>query len=171
MPPCLQRGRAPAAAKGRGIQARRPVLSLKRTVVWSYAPGYFNGPLRSAEAMRELTGLHLVPREAPDRVQARISLNGAGIALMEGGAFPVPAAFLRQLARSAGVHIYNDADDTLYASRSHITLAADKAGRRTVRLPRRCDVFDPFTGECLWRNVAAVEREFQAKEVVIWRLG
>jgi hypothetical protein len=30
----------------------------------------------------------------------------------------LPASFLRALARHAGVHVYNDQDDTLYASRS-----------------------------------------------------
>jgi hypothetical protein len=83
----------------------------------------------------------------------------------------LPAAFLRALARHAGVHLYNDRDDTLYASRSFLTLAADAAGLRKIRLPRRCDVFDPFTGERLWRGVRSFEREFQAKETVIWRLA
>ena len=83
----------------------------------------------------------------------------------------LPATFLRALARHAGVHLYNDRDDTLYASRSFLTLAADAAGRRRLQLPRRCDVFDPFTGERLWRGVKTFEREFQAKETVIWRLA
>ena len=83
----------------------------------------------------------------------------------------LPAAFLRALACRAGVHLYNDRDDTLYASRSFLTLAADAAGPRRVQLPRRADVLDPFTGERLWRGVSGFEREFHAKETVIWRLA
>jgi hypothetical protein len=83
----------------------------------------------------------------------------------------LPAAFLRALARHAGVHLYNDRDDTLYASRSFLTLAADAAGHRRLKLPRRCDVFDPFTGEWIGRGVKTFEREFQPKETVIWRLA
>jgi len=83
----------------------------------------------------------------------------------------LPAAFLRALARHAGVHLYNDRDDTLYASRSFLTLAVDAAGRRQIQLPRRCDVFDPFTGDRLERGVETFEHEFQAKETVIWRLA
>jgi beta-galactosidase len=83
----------------------------------------------------------------------------------------LPAAFLRALARYAGVHLYNDRDDTLYASRSFLTLAADAAGPRQIQLPRRCDVFEPFTGEQLGRRVETLERDFQAKETVIWRLA
>ena len=82
----------------------------------------------------------------------------------------LPAAFLRALAGQAGIHIYSNRDDTLYASRSYLTLAADKAGRRTVMLPHRCDVFEPFSGEALWRGITQFESIFRAKEVVIWRL-
>jgi hypothetical protein len=77
---------------------------------------------------------------------------------------------LRALARHAGVHIYNEQDDTLYASRSYLALAANGGGRRVIRLPHRRDVVDPFTGKTLWRGVDSFECEFQAKEVVIWRL-
>ena len=83
----------------------------------------------------------------------------------------LPAAFLRALARQAGVHLYNDRDDTLYASRSYLTLAVDEAGPRSVRLPRRRNVFDPFTNKLLWKAVTQFEHNFQAKESVIWRLG
>jgi hypothetical protein len=83
----------------------------------------------------------------------------------------LPAGFLRALARRAGVHIYNDQDDTLYASRSYLTLAAGSPGPRRVELPRRADVFDPFTGSRLWQGVAVFERDFQPKETVIWRLA
>ena len=83
----------------------------------------------------------------------------------------LPAAFLRALARHAGAHLYHDRDDTLYASRSFLTLAADAAGRRQIQLPRHCDVFDPFTGERLWRGVKTFERDFQARETVILRLA
>jgi len=83
----------------------------------------------------------------------------------------LPAAVLRALARRAGAHIYNEGDDTLYASQSYLTLAANLAGRRLIRLPRRLDVVDPFTGERLWRGVTEFDREFRAKETVIWRLS
>lgn len=83
----------------------------------------------------------------------------------------LPAAFLRALARQAGVHLYNDRDDTLYASRSYLTLAVDGAGPRNVRLPHRRNVFDPFTNKLIWKAVTQFERKFQDKETVIWRLG
>ena len=82
----------------------------------------------------------------------------------------LPASFLRTLARRAGVHVYSDQDDTLYASRSFLTMAANLAGPRRIRLPKRSDVCDPFTGQRLCRRVTEFEFEFCAKETVIWRI-
>ena len=220
---------------------RRRVLNQNRTVLWCYAPGLFNGPRTSVEAMRELTGIRLVLSNKAERVRAQIALTERGArlwsqpqpehpgasgvastALTNRAALPqsighehvwaqlvavedaqaialgtlqdrpevvlgmktmagwisiytlnpvLPAGFLRSLARYAGVHLYNEQNDTLYASRSYLTLAADRAGRRRIQLPRRADVFDPFTGQRLWHGVSAFERDFQAKETVIWRLA
>lgn len=40
----------------------------------------------------------------------------------------LPPEFYRSLAKYAGVHIYNDKSDTLYASKSYLTICADKEG-------------------------------------------
>ncbi len=83
----------------------------------------------------------------------------------------LPAAFLRGLARRAGVHLYNHHDDTLYASRSYLTLAANQAGLRRIRLPRRTHVLDPFSRKKIWHAVDEFEHTFQAKETAIWQLS
>jgi hypothetical protein len=64
---------------------RRTVLKRKRTVLWCYAPGLFNGPTSSVEAMRELTGIRLVPGKADERMRLRLALNAAGAAMLDGG--------------------------------------------------------------------------------------
>jgi hypothetical protein len=206
---------------------RRRVLNRNRTVLWCYAPGYFNGPRPSLDAARELTGFRLGHSPAAGPMRLRIALTEAGLALMGDGSGrgtasgppvghehvwgdlffvddpqatalgrvesrnevalalkrldgwtsvytvnPVlPSRLLRALARDAGAHIYCDSDDVLYASRSYLTLAVDHAGKRVVSLPRRCDVFDPAGGEPLWRGVTRIERDFQPREVVTWRLS
>ena len=202
---------------------RRTVLNGGRSVVWTYAPGLFNGSATSVAAMQALTGFSLVPSAQPDRRRLRIELTPDGehwwqtlggrslpgrighehvwgqtlevqdlhavalgrlesrpeIALamkpMENWtAFytlnPVlPAAFIRVLARHAGVHLYNDRDDTLYVSRSYLTVNADGAGERALHFPREVDVFDPFSGDRLARRVQAWSHTFQDKESLIVR--
>jgi len=206
---------------------RRSVLNRNRTVLWCYAPGLFNGPKASVQAMRELTGIRIVPGEADERMRLRIALNETGAAIWAGGAAaaaprpagttighehvwgqrffvqdpqsialahvegrdevalamkrlrawtslytlnPVlPAAFLRALARQAGVHIYTDRDDTFYASRSFLCLNAYGAGERTLRFPRLADLFDPFTGRSLARRVTQLLHPFADKETLLIR--
>jgi hypothetical protein len=81
----------------------------------------------------------------------------------------MPPSFYRSLARYSGIHIYNEMDDTLYASKSYLTICADEAGTRTIRFPGRCDVFDPFTNEKIYENVTQFTRDFQENEVLLIR--
>jgi len=81
----------------------------------------------------------------------------------------LPAAFFRALARSAGVHVYNDRDDTLYASRSFFTVNADGPGERTLRFPQSADLFDALTGQPLARRVTAFLHALQDKETLLIR--
>ena len=83
----------------------------------------------------------------------------------------LPPLFYRTVARLAGVHLYNDRDDTVYASRSYLTVNADGAGPRTLRLPRPCDVIDPFSGRTLHRNVNQFSANLKDKETLLVRLA
>jgi len=81
----------------------------------------------------------------------------------------LPPEFYRSLARYAGVHIYNDKNDTLYASKSYLTICADKEGLRTIKFPHKFDVFNPFNNEQLCQNTNEFRRNFQGKEVLTLR--
>ena len=52
----------------------------------------------------------------------------------------LPASVLRGIAKYAGVHIYSDAGDVLYASRELLGVHTVRGGRRTFQLPRRVEV-------------------------------
>ena len=81
----------------------------------------------------------------------------------------LPSAFPRVLARQAGVHIYDDRDDTFYASRSYSCLNADGAGERTLRFPHPADLFDAFTGQRLARRITEFSHHFADKETLLAR--
>jgi len=82
----------------------------------------------------------------------------------------LPPYVFRSIARAAGVHIYVDRDDTLYASQSYLTVAADGAGPRTVRLPQPCEIWDPFSGEQLAANTREFRQTLQDKQTLLLRL-
>ena len=59
------------------------------------------------------------------------------------GTLLLPGRLIREVARLAGVHIYNDTEDLFFANSRVLGLMASyAAGPRTIRLPRRCDVLD-----------------------------
>ena len=79
--------------------------------------------------------------------------------------------FLRMVARSSGVHIFLEEDDNLYASRDVVSIHANHAGRKTVRLPRRCDVVDLYSGEVVARDADSFEIEMAAFETRVFLTG
>jgi hypothetical protein len=81
----------------------------------------------------------------------------------------MPPAVYRALARAAGVHLFHESDNTLYANRSYVTLCAEKAGEHTITFPQRVDVFDPFSGQILQRNTSKYRCPLRAKETLLIR--
>jgi len=71
----------------------------------------------------------------------------------------VPAVVLRGIARYAGVHIYSDAGDVLYASKELLAVHTLKGGTRVFRLPRSVEVVYDLFGEM---QIAADTDEFEA---------
>lgn len=81
----------------------------------------------------------------------------------------LPPAAYRAIAEFAGVHLYNSADDALYASRSYLTVTAEAAGDRALRFRELSDVFDPVSGAIVASGVSVLNRHFAEKETVILR--
>jgi hypothetical protein len=194
-----------------------------RTVVWCYAPGYFEGSEESAELMEELTGLAVRGAEEESFVEPKVKLTEAGRRWMEkAGVKPVDEAFgmegkicrlfyvergagevlgvhegsgkpalvrkamdrwesiyslspvlspsvVRALGKSAGVHVFNDRDDTLYANDSFICINASSAGGREIYLPRESNVYEAISGERWYEGVKSFETSLMEGETQIFR--
>lgn len=82
----------------------------------------------------------------------------------------LPPSFYRALARSAGAHIYNDSNDTLYVSRSYLTVNADGSGTRTIKLPRAATVYDAITETVVARDAREIPLSLRDKETRILRM-
>ena len=134
----------------------RPRLSLSRLdhpITRGLPPGLRVGPHRpigplffcddpQADVLGHQTGMRDLTHYEID--------GGPGLAVRDFGTWRsvwcgvpgLPAPLLRGIARWAGVHVYSDQDDVVYATRSLLAVHARHAGRRIVRLPARCDVTD-----------------------------
>jgi len=83
----------------------------------------------------------------------------------------VPARLLREIARWAGVHIYNDRDDVLYVSNNFLVLQVREAGPRTIRLPKASDVYDVFEKRKVAQKTTEFSDDLPAKTTRVYFLG
>jgi hypothetical protein len=82
----------------------------------------------------------------------------------------LPAELLRGIARFAGCHVYLDTNDFLLAGKDIVMVHSAKPGPRTLRLPRRCDVFDWFAGKQVAGNAREVNFDLASPGTVVLRV-
>ena len=82
----------------------------------------------------------------------------------------VPSPVLRGVARTAGVHVYVDTDDVVYANALLLAVHTHYAGTRRIALPKRSSVRDAFTGKTVAANTDAFELRMERGATGIWRL-
>ncbi|MBC8230393.1 beta-galactosidase [bacterium] len=83
----------------------------------------------------------------------------------------LPADLLRNIARYAGCHIYNEANDVIYASRYFICLHSAQGGSRTINLPKRTNVWDVFVEKQIASSVASFQADIPPGSTVLYYLG
>ena len=65
------------------------------------------------------------------------------------GALQISPEVLRGLARSAGVHIYSDANDVVMGGEGFLAVHATTGGEKTLTLPQAAGLQDLGTGETM----------------------
>lgn len=81
----------------------------------------------------------------------------------------LPASFYRELAREAGVHIYNEHDDMFYQNTNFAVIHASSAGPRTINFPWKVNVYDMVNEKQLAPNTTKFEYNYQRGETLILR--
>jgi hypothetical protein len=143
---------------------REKVCTGGKTVVWVYAPGIITDGKYDPAHVKALIGIPWGTKTLSTRVMDGWTSVFA----------PEPnlsAGVLRELARKAGVHIYSEFDEPLYASARYVALHTASGGKRTLRLPsayRR--VRELFSGRIVAENASRVEDELPAPATVLYAL-
>ena len=83
----------------------------------------------------------------------------------------VPGPLLRSFARAAGVHLYVDTGDAVYANRSLVAIHAATTGQRTLYLPRRTDVYDLIADRLVGSNVTEVPLALVEGQTALYYIG
>jgi hypothetical protein len=83
----------------------------------------------------------------------------------------IPASLLRGIARAAGVHLYTDGGETVYASRGFLSVHSESEGPLTIRLPADViEVRDVFDEEQSSVTDGSFDVSLGAGETRIWKL-
>lgn len=77
---------------------------------------------------------------------------------------------LRALWEKAGVHIYSDSGDVLYAGRNWLTIHTVDGGKRTIRLPFPAQIINPINGKQITTGTARFEVNLPAQSTTIYRI-
>lgn len=143
----------------------RYVLNHARTVLWFYAPGISDGKSFDESRIRRWTGAD--PHVSGLSVQR---MNGWTSAFLRNPAELTPAT-LKSLAKSAGVHLYSDAEIPVYADDRFLALHSKEGGTMTIRLPRRTGrITELFSGKLAAENVSEFQWNFRAPDTVLFEM-
>ncbi len=91
---------------------------------------------------------------------ASVRMTGTARDVFWGGNVMEPEEF-RHFAKLAGVHIYCDSDDVIFANERFLTFHASSAGKKTIFLPKKAAVTDLFSGAAV--SDTAEQFSFDAK--------
>jgi len=82
----------------------------------------------------------------------------------------MPAEILRQISREAGVHIYSDSDDALYACENFVALHSKSAGEKTIALPFRARVTDIFGNKVIAESTDVIRFQSPGHDTMMFRI-
>lgn len=80
------------------------------------------------------------------------------------GVWQLDKFFIREMLDKAGVFRYIDSDDPFEANTKLLVLHARRAGKKTIRLPRKTNVLDIFAAKIIARNTDKFESRFELHE-------
>lgn len=83
----------------------------------------------------------------------------------------LPPALLRFFAARAGVHLYSDGLDGLYANRFMLCVHSSAAGARMLRSPAPTDWYDPFADEVVARGASELSLNLAQHETRLFLFG
>ncbi len=142
---------------------------------------YLKDP-RDPSLKRDLPGFQISPRFWSDDPHAQVLgvLSAAqkpglvvkrvsGWTSIYSSAPIVPAALLRNIAKTAGCNIYSNDNDVVYASREFLGIYSPKGGNRTFHLPQRSNVLDLLSGNVVARDATEFSVTLDPNTTMLYR--
>ncbi len=80
----------------------------------------------------------------------------------------VPADLLRQIAKNAGVHLYVESADLIYATQGFLAIHAGEDGAKHLHLPESCDLYDPYDKKIDAKDKREVMFDMKKGDTRVW---
>ncbi len=96
--------------------------------------------------------------------------KAAGWTSIYSSAMPLAPGLMRNIARSAGVHVWLETDDALYTDGQYAGVHAAADGVKTLHLPGKFNVSDVLSGKRLATDARVVSIPMKRAETVLLRL-
>lgn len=87
------------------------------------------------------------------------------------GSPAISSGILRKIAQDAGVHIYLDTDDLLYHNKSFIGVQARTAGKKTIYLPEKSDIYDLFNDKVIGNDISEFTLDMKKHETALFHIS
>ena len=86
------------------------------------------------------------------------------------GSKVITADFIKEIARSAGCHIYSEGDDVLFANKNFVTIHASSSGKKVLRFKETCSPFELYEEKYYGTNVKEIEFDMNFGETKMFYL-
>ena len=78
---------------------------------------------------------------------------------------PTSPALLMSIFKNAGIHIYEENEDIIFASKHILCINSEKGGKRLIKLPQRSEVVNLFNNKTIGKNMSEFSAEFDPKSI------
>ncbi len=157
-------------------------VNVTHIIRWYDHQIYLKDP-RDPSLQRDLPGFRISPRFWSDDPKVKVLGTLAGfdkpglvVKQMPGwtsiySSAPIlPAALLRDIARAAGVNIYDTGNDVVYADGNFLGIYSPKGGKRTIRLPQTSRVVNLLTDRVIAEHASQFPLNLAPNESVLLRI-
>ncbi len=149
----------------REAMLRERVLKEGRTVVWCYAPGICDGKTLDAARVKRWAGCEF---KTPG--PSVVDMNGWKSAYAFEYKTMTPDV-LKGILREAGVHLYTEGPDPVYANRRLLAIHSKDGGEKVVSLPTDCKaVKDVYAGRTIALKGRRFTYAFKTPDTVLFEL-
>ncbi|MBU2904103.1 hypothetical protein KO529_04845 [Arenibacter algicola] len=141
------------------------ILNENRTIVWTYAPGICDGRSLDISRIKEWTGVDY-------KTTGPVTVDMKGWKSVYAFKFEtLTSTAMKKIMRDAGVHLYTDEENPVYANERLLAVHFKEGGKRKISLPKSCKkVINVYDNKVVGRNCSDFIYDFSSPDTVLFEI-